>query len=108
MKIDDLFVRRAEFIRAARGDLFDLALDLGFQVVTVVRCRLAAATAPERGRLGAKPAATWAANWLAARPLVIRSFGRDADGYWLVDVFDAATGEHLAPALVAAGHARPW
>lgn len=94
--------------RVVDGDTIDLEVDVGFYLTTVIRVRLLGVDTPERGQAGWADATAFTTRWLAARGGRLRAttVKTDSFGRWLADIY--AGTEHLGPALLDAGHARPY
>ena len=119
MSLEPYVYEVAEVIRVVDGDTIDCRLALGFGLTAAFRFRLANVDTPETyGPLrveAGKAATAFTDAWLGQRQdrLRARTFkgsratvglGDGAFGRWLADIWCWPTGEHLADALVAAGH----
>lgn len=103
-------------VRAVDGDTFDLTLskrmDFGFRLIEdkewSTRFRLLGINAPETNQVGGAAATLYASTWIYAAIYegVLRgqTFKADSFGRWLIDLYCADTGEHLAASMIAAGH----
>lgn len=103
-------------IRAVDGDTFDLTvekrMDFGFYLHDnkrwSTRFRLLGINAPESRAYGGPDAAYYATAWITAAVgsdvLRGQTFKADSFGRWLIDLYRTDTGEHLADAMIAAGH----
>lgn len=112
--------RVVELVRAVDGDTFDLTLekqiDFGFRLIEdkrwTSRFRLLGVDAPELRNPGGPEAREFAAWWISIAEYrhVLRgqTFKTDSFGRWLIDLYRSDIGEHLADAMVAAGHAVAW
>lgn len=114
--MDAAYRYRAYCERVVDGDTLQLRIDLGFHIATTVPVRLYGVNAPELRT----PAGQAAKEFLDAllhpailfwenggpEPLVVRSY-RDRRSFarWVCEVWILETGQSLAEALIAAGHA---
>lgn len=120
---DRLWFFRARIMRVVDADTLELELDTGFHSRHIERVRLRDVDAPERGTPEGKSATAWVRRWLANSGnsgywgLRVRTHQVDSRhgliqdaslGRYVADVSSAATGESLADALIAAGHAARW
>jgi micrococcal nuclease len=101
--------------RVIDGDTIEVLVDLGFRRFSRERIRLAFIDAPEvhgATRADGDAATDFAKQWLAtaeaAGPLILLSHKADSFGRWLGSLYHSTTGESLAEALMAAGHAVPY
>lgn len=96
--------------RVVDGDTVDVLVDVGFRLTAVQRFRVLGVDTPERGQPGYREAAEFTVGWLVAHlpRLRVRSRKSDSFGRWLGDFHDSGSGEDLAGALIASGHAEPY
>lgn len=96
-------------LRVVDGDTVDLRVDLGFHLeARKLRFRILGINTPERGYVGWAACTAFLRLALLDRTLRARTH-RDDDhpskeqsiGRWLADIYDADTGEYLAPAIAA-------
>lgn len=107
-------------VRVVDGDTFDLTvsrtMDFGFRLIEAkswsTRFRLLGVDTFELNEAGGAAARDAAAGWIAGAVAggVLRgqTFKTDNFGRWLIDLYRVDTGEHLAAALIAAGHGVPY
>ena len=105
-----------DLIRCVDGDTHDLTLskrmDFGFRLIEdkqwSTRFRLLGVDAHEMNQAGGSAARDFAQWWIvgAIADDVLRgqTFKSDNFGRWLIDLYRADTGEHLADALIRTGH----
>lgn len=105
-----------DLIRAVDGDTADLTLskrmDFGFRLIEdkqwSMRFRLLGINAPEKNAVGGSAATAYATEWIKAALAdgVLRgqTFKTDNFGRWLIDLYRADSGEHLAASMIAADH----
>jgi micrococcal nuclease len=109
-------VFRAENPRLIDADTLDVDVDLGFQVWTRRRLRLAKVDAPESGSPEGRAAKNFVLSQLTrAQTLVLRTTKIDLHGRYVADLFLSPheididecyrKGTHLNALLVSAGHA---
>lgn len=93
-----------ECVRVVDGDTVDLRIDLGFYLTAALRFRLLGVDTPERGQPGWAEATDFTRLWIdVARPgLRVQTHKSDSFGRWLGDLYNG--NEHLAQALIDAGH----
>lgn len=108
--------RVVELLRTVDGDTADLTLekrmDFGFRLVEdkrwSSRFRLLGVDTWETNEAGGSAATAFTDEWirraLADDVLRGQTFKTDSFGRWLIDLYRADTGEHLAPSLIASGH----
>ena len=101
--------------RVIDGDTMEALVDLGFRRFSRERVRIAYMDAPEthgETRAAGDAATGVAKQWLAvaqnAGPLILVSHKADSFGRWLGTLYSQGTGESLADAMMAAGHAIPY
>lgn len=111
--------RVSELVRTVDGDTYDLILtkvmDFGFRLIEEkswgTRFRLYGLDTPETNQTGGSAATQFAEAWIkvALAEDVCRgqTYMTDHFGRWLIDLYRADTGEHLADALRQAGHEKP-
>jgi endonuclease YncB( thermonuclease family) len=105
-----------DLVRAVDGDTFDLTLtkrmDFGFHLreckFWTTRFRLLDIDTWETNQAGGAAATNFAERWLeeALDAEVLRGQTHKTDhfGRWLIDLYRADSGNHLAEELAAAGH----
>lgn len=105
-----------ELIRTIDGDTFDLTVekhfDFGFRLIEnkrwSSRFRLLGVDTWEMNEAGGAAARTRADAWIRAAigdgVLRGQTFKADNFGRWLIDLYRADTGAHLADVLIAEGH----
>jgi len=103
-------------LRTVDGDTFDLTvsktMDFGFRQIEVkswsTRFRLLGINAPETNQAGGAAATAYARDWilnaLSFNILRGQTFKTDNFGRWLIDLYRTDTAEHLADAMIRAGH----
>jgi endonuclease YncB( thermonuclease family) len=107
--------RVAQLIRTVDGDTYDLLLhkkmDFGFRLTEDkywgTRFRLLGVDTPETNEVNGSAATQFADNWIKEAVLADvcrgQTYKTDNFGRWLIDLYRADTGEHLAQALTEAG-----
>ena len=102
----------ATVLRVVDGDTLDLALDLGFRIVSTQRCRLRGINAPEARGPRASPEGAAAHAHLAfiltvGCEVLVRTH-RDLDdkyGRLLADVWTEGAADSVSERMLGAGHA---
>lgn len=113
---DSAYVYQAENPRLIDADTLDVDIDLGFQVWTRKRLRLARIDAPEAGSKEGRAAKNYLHGELSrAQTLVVRTEKVDLHGRYVADLFLSPerttpslcyqTGTHVNALLVSSGHA---
>ncbi len=119
--IKDAYVRRCRLLRVVDGDTQHLLIDYGYRMRGEHAIRLLGVDCPEiysgtrEEKARGQAAKQFAMDWYRQQshdvnpewPFWIASEKADSFGRWLGDVY-SARGEHLAAALLDAGHAVPW
>lgn len=106
-----LYTYQARLLHVVDGDTVDLEVDLGFYLRSSLRFRLLGVDTPELRAQGleGEQAKQFVEEWFNSRdigewPFTIQTSKTDSFGRWLATVQDDS-GESLAEALLAAGHA---
>ena len=99
-------------LRVVDGDTIDAVIDLGLRVTVTERLRVLGVQCPESRKPGGSEATRFTTAWLTIAHvkggLRVTTHKADSFGRWLADFRDDTTGEHLAGALIGAGHAAPY
>lgn len=110
------YTYRATVQRVVDGDTVVCVLDVGFHTYHIEHLRLRAVNAPElfsgNNREAGAAARDFVRDWVQSAdvrgewPFVVTTYkSRESFGRYIADVVRVDTGESLADALVAAGHA---
>jgi micrococcal nuclease len=104
-----MYEYRATVVRVIDGDTVALAVDLGCDVTVRLTVRLLGVNCPERGKVGALEAVTYARWWLKEAgsgiiTLQTTKDKREKYGRYLGQIYNEA-GECLNDMLVEQGHA---
>lgn len=97
---------KATVDRVVDGDTLDLAIELGFTVTVLARCRINGIDAPELSTPEGKVAKYFLVS-ITTGTLDVNHVGRDRYGRWLVNLGSAAHPS-VADQMVSSGHARRW
>ena len=95
-----------EVVRVVDGDTFDMRAQVWLNVTVTERVRVLGVDAKEAREPGGAEATAFARAWLEKGPVRVRACGRDSFGR-VLGIVTNASGETLADALKAAGHAKP-
>lgn len=105
-----MYEYKATVLKIVDGDTVDIEIDLGFDIRTVQRVRMAGINAAEHNTAAGQEAITWMkARLQIGQPVTIQSEkpgGGDKYGRYLATIIDG-TG-NVNQSIVAAGHALPW
>src|SRR5690242_17733723 len=105
-----MYTYKATVLRVVDGDTVDIEIDLGFDIRTVQRVRLAGLNAPEKNTDAGMQAKLWLVDrlWIGAQ-VTVRSDkpgGGDKYGRYLATIIDGKDGDRsVNDALLASGHA---
>lgn len=115
---------RGRVVKVVDGDTVDVAIDLGFRITIVQRCRLHGLNAPEmRGPTAAAGLAAklYVETWLGcvgtsgntSVDVIVHShkpYADDKYGRWVVQLWKnvSTSAESLNTALIRTGHAVPY
>ena len=114
MPTADPYIRKAHLIRVVDGDTLDLVCDLGYDVKTTRRMRLAGIDCEElhRGDADARAAAERARKALLAElqgaELIVRSEKADSFGRYVAEVWVAGKATSVNQRMLDLGLAVPW
>lgn len=89
------------------GDTVDLAIDLGFKIITKQRVRLARVDTPERGQPGFAEAKEFVVAKTAEKNVTLHTEKVSKWGYYLAEI-TLADGSNLSDALLAGGYGKPY
>jgi micrococcal nuclease len=97
---------RATMSRVVDGDTYELDIDLGFRVHTIIPVRLHGIDVFERNTPQGIEATAFAHKLLTGRPLIVVSY-KDAQSFarWVADVY--VDDIHVADRLRVAGFEKP-
>lgn len=112
-----MYTYKAHVLKIVDGDTVDIEIDLGFDIRTVQRVRLAGINAAEHNTAAGQEAIKWLqGRLLLGSEVVVKSNkpgGGDKYGRYLaviipVDEQDGVVNGSINDALIASGHAVPW
>lgn len=108
-----MYTYSATILRVVDGDTVDIELDLGFDIRTVQRVRMAGINAPEKNTEAGMQSKIWLTDKLKlGQKVTVRSEkpgGGDKYGRYLAWIVDGSCGDRTVNELIiSAGHALAW
>lgn len=102
-----MYTYNAKVYNVVDGDTVDAEIDLGFKVRTKQRLRLIGIDTPERGQPGYTEAATFVAEQLYGKDIMVQTFKVSKFGYYLARIV-LPDNRVLNDELIERGLAKPY
>lgn len=102
-----MYTYKAKAYNVVDGDTVDVTIDLGFKITINMRVRLDGVDTPERGQPGYAEAATYVAEQVYGKDVVVQTFKVSKFGYYLARIV-LPDNRVLNDMLIERGLAKPY